>query len=168
MDGKPPMNSGIVAQMNFRSDKQVNDILDDYADHLGIMRRAHLDEPEPLWDTETIPLFDDPRDTAHEVAHWVLHSDKQKAMVNYGWNFDWQYHGTYDKHPDAPPTGSEYQACVLGFSMMIRAGMENCHEVYDEYQFVSPFGLEPWVSTHRREVQSQVADFQSWLDGRER
>jgi len=157
-----------------RSEAEVNDILDAYAKHLGIKRtRNHTITEDPLWDGEALAYFTLPADTSHEIAHWILASDKQRKLQNYGWNFDWGHYVKPRRHygtklKAAPPSESEIHACLLGFSMMVRLGLKGVRDIYWDYGFYSGAGgLISDVARRRQEVQPQVAAFQTWLTERE-
>lgn len=149
-------------------------VLDAYAEHLGIPRGPAIepDEDRPAWDGHTMPVWASPDDMAHELAHWILATPDERHLVDYGWGWDWQwfpddYDGDERVDPDA-----EYRACVLGFSLMVRAGFpaDRMHDVWSDYGFYEHHAYDddrPWrlgseAYGLRRAVQPAVAEFMEW------
>ena len=154
-----------------KSLEEVNAALDEFAAHLGIGRRPAIKRgTEQLWDGKTFPMFSNPEDTAHEIAHWMLVSKRQRKMTNFGWYSDYQYnHPTkWDtKRKSAPPTSDEYRACILGFSFMVRLGHPDVFTIWDDYGFYSMSGdLNIQAIEWRADVQPHINTFKTWMEQR--
>lgn len=146
--------------------KEQNQLLNDYASHLGIRRCApHEGDKGPLWDGEALEELEDPSDTAHELAHWILATPEQRQQLNYGWQWDWKYPGYHPEGVWQRPEGGfeEHLCCMLQFAMLARIGYRSLWEVYKAYGYIEDGRLDEDVVPARKTAQPYVEQFALWL-----
>lgn len=156
-------------------------VLERYAAHLGIPVQDPPAGEYPMWDGRALSRPGPAEDWAHEIAHWLLATPDRRRLVDYGWGSDYQFVGRdYAAAPagedwgllpwpdpgDAPGEQEEVLACMLGFSFLVRLGVD-ATDLYEAWGFYWCDGdvwrLEPNVPVDRRKVQSHVVGFVRWL-----
>ncbi len=149
-----------------------NEILSAYAEHLGIpLDPSERDTSEPMWDGATLWTYTfsaNGWDLAHEIAHWIVASDSQRAMPNYGLGTDWMIGSCEQVVPLPGSTHQEFEASALGIEMTRVLGGDWQAHAWDHswldatYAETGPEEQATWMRWAGR-VENHTADFENWL-----